>query len=166
LSLHTDLRHEDVLYNLGIAGHNFAEQNEGLASEMTWRFLEYAKLVRVEAADPEIADRRHAEVEPIEVRMTSNGFPIIPKLVIQKELKKGKWEKLLRAFLTQYYLSQPLNFMETHSEFRLSDLASGQKLRQVPYRPIKKDTTSFVKNEYQPPGMILQDPRNMHLDDI
>jgi hypothetical protein len=39
-------------------------------------------------------------------------------------------------------------------------------LRQVPYGAIKKDTASFVKNEYRPPGMILQDPRNMHLDDI
>jgi hypothetical protein len=49
-------------------------------------------------------------VEPIEVRMTSNGFPIIPKLVMQKELKKGEWEKLLRAFLTQHYCESTFEF--------------------------------------------------------
>jgi len=50
-----------------------------------------------------IADRRHAKTEPIEIRMTTDGFPIIPKIVMEKELKKGEWEKLLQAFLTQHY---------------------------------------------------------------
>src|SRR6266540_2018696 len=31
---------------------------------------------------------------------------------------------------------------------------------------MKTDTTSFISNEYRPSGIILQDPRNMHLDDI
>jgi hypothetical protein len=31
---------------------------------------------------------------------------------------------------------------------------------------MKTDTEAFVKNEYRPPGIKLQDPRNMHLDDI
>ena len=48
----------------------------------------------------------------------------------------------------------------------LSDLASGQKSRQVPYTAIKMDTASFIPNEYRPTGVIFQDPRNMHLDNI
>ena len=115
--LHFDIRHEDVLHNLGIAGRNFAEQNEGLVTELTRKFLDYAKSARLEAADPELADRRHAESEPIDIRMTSNGFPIISKLVMDKELKKGEWEKLLRAFLTQHYCELIFQFnAEMHSE--------------------------------------------------
>ena len=91
--------------NLGIAGQNFAEQNEALAIEMTRKFLDYAKSARREAAEPKIADQRHAEPEadPVEIRMTSDGFPVIPKLVMVRELKKSEWETLLRAFLTQHY---------------------------------------------------------------
>jgi hypothetical protein len=93
------------LDNLGIAGRNFAEQNEALVNEMTRKFLDYAKSARLEAADPRIADQRQAEpdAESIEIHMTGDGFPIIPKLVMEKDLKKSEWETLLRAFLTQHY---------------------------------------------------------------
>jgi hypothetical protein len=47
-----------------------------------------------------------------------------------------------------------------------SDLASGQKSKQVPYRALKLDNEAFVLNEYRPSGVVLQDPRNMHLEDI
>ncbi|SRR5258708_40201719 len=103
------IRHEDVLHNLGIPGRNFSEQNEELVIEMTRKFLDYAKSARLEAADPDIA-QRHAESEPIEIRMTTNGFPIIPKLVMEKELKKSEWEILLRSFLAQHYCELPFQF--------------------------------------------------------
>jgi hypothetical protein len=95
------------LENLGIAGNNFAEQNEALVIEMTRKFLDYVKSARLEAADPQIADQRHAEPGPepeqLEIRMTNDGFPIIPKVVMEKDLKKSEWEALLRGFLTQHY---------------------------------------------------------------
>lgn len=91
--------------NLGIAGHNFAEQNEALVIEMTRKFLDYVKSARLEAADPQIADQRQARPgpEPLEIRMTNDGFPIIPKVVMERDLKKSEWEALLRGFLTQHY---------------------------------------------------------------
>jgi hypothetical protein len=49
------------LDNLGISGHNFADQNEALVIEMTKKFLDYAKSAWLEAADPQIADQRQAE---------------------------------------------------------------------------------------------------------
>jgi hypothetical protein len=72
---------------------------------MTRKFLDYVKSGRLEAADPQIADQRQAEPEPepLEIRMTNDGFPIIPKVVMEKDLKKGEWEALLRGFLTQHY---------------------------------------------------------------
>lgn len=109
-------RHEDVLHNMGISGHNFAEQHPEIVTEMTRKFMDYVKSARLEAADSEIADRRQAESEPIEIRMTTEGFPIIPKLVTEKELKKAVWERLLRAFLTQHYCELPFR------SHQLSDL--------------------------------------------
>jgi len=93
------------LDNLGIAGHNFAEQNEALVTEMTRKFLDYAKSARLEAGDPKVADQRapESEAEPMEIHMTSDGFPIIPKVVMERDLKKSEWETLLRAFLSQHY---------------------------------------------------------------
>lgn len=91
--------------NLGIAGRNFAEQNEALGIEMTRKFLDYVKSARLEAADSQIADQRQAKLGPerLEIQITNDGFPIIPKAVMEKNLKKSEWEALLRGFLTQHY---------------------------------------------------------------
>ena len=78
---------------------------------MTRKFLDYAKSARLEATDPEVADRRHAELDRMEIRMTPDGFPTIPKLVMEKELRKAEWEKLLRAFLTQHYCEMIFHFI-------------------------------------------------------
>jgi hypothetical protein len=98
------------LHELGIAGRNFSEQNEDLVIEMTRKFLDYTKSARLEAADSVLADRMQAEADQVEIRMTTDGFPIIPKLVMDKELKKGEWERLLRAFLTQHYCELQFRF--------------------------------------------------------
>ena len=70
---------------------------------MTRKFLDYVKSAKLEAADPDLANRRQAQLETVVIRMTTAGFPIIPKVVVEKELKKAEWEKLLRALLTQHY---------------------------------------------------------------
>lgn len=135
---------------------------------MTRKFLDYVKSARLDAADTEIADRGKAESEQVELRMTTKGFPIIPKLVMEKDLRKNEWEKLLRAFLTQHYCELTLHLRSggpTRHIFS-SDLASGQKSKQVPFRALKTDTGIFILDKYLPSGIILQDPRNMHLDDI
>ena len=96
-------RHEDVLHNLRIPGRNFVDQNEALVIDMTCKFLDYVKTARLEATDTANANLRDAKSEQIDIRMTMDGYLIIPKLVMEKELKKSEWEKLLRAFLTQHY---------------------------------------------------------------
>ena len=152
------------MHNVGIHGRNFSQQNEALVTEMTRKFLDYAKSARLEAHDGDNADRRTAGSENIEIRMTSEGFPIIPELVMDKELKKAEWEKLLRAFLTQHYCK--LMFQSMYRYSCSLDLASGKKFKHVPFSAIKQDTASFILNQYRPSGVILQDPRNMHLEDI
>ena len=71
--------------------------------EMTHKFLDYVKTARLEATDAANANLRAAESERIEIQITPDGYPIIPKLVMEKDLKKAEWEKLLQAFLTQHY---------------------------------------------------------------
>jgi len=95
-------RHEDVLHNLQIPGRDFVDQNEALVIDMTRKFLDYVKTARLEATDAANANPREADSERIEIWMTPDGYPIIPKVVMEKELKKGEWERLI-AFLTQHY---------------------------------------------------------------
>jgi hypothetical protein len=97
------IRHEDVLHNLGVSGRSFTKQHEALTTEITRKFLDYAKTARLEAAELENTDRMQADPDRIEIQITTVGFPIIPKAVMDRELKKIQWEKLLRAFLTQHY---------------------------------------------------------------
>jgi len=71
------------------------EQNEAPVIEMTCKFLDYVKTAQLEATDAVNANLRPAKSKWIEIRMTPDGYPIIPKLVMEKELKKAEWEKLL-----------------------------------------------------------------------
>ena len=79
------------------------EQNEPLVIEMTRKFLDYVKTARLEATDAANANPRDADSKRIEIRMTTDGYPILPKVVMEQESKKGEWERLIRAFLTQHY---------------------------------------------------------------
>jgi hypothetical protein len=83
-----------VLHNLGLSGRNFLEQNEGPVTEMTRKFLDYVKSAQLESADS-ANNERNAVSDRIEIRMTPEGYPIIPKHVMDKNLKKAEWEKLL-----------------------------------------------------------------------
>jgi hypothetical protein len=96
-------RHEDLLHNLGIHGNDFVKQNEEIVIEMTCKFLEYVKSAWVQAAESDSDNTRNPESEDIKIRMTPNGHPIIPRLVMEKELRKAEWEKLLWAYLSQNY---------------------------------------------------------------
>ena len=69
--------------------------------EMTRKFLEYVKSARLQAAESE--NTINAESEELEMRMTPDGHPIIPKMVMEKDLKKAEWKKLLQAYLSQHY---------------------------------------------------------------
>jgi hypothetical protein len=62
---------------------------------MTWKFLEYVKSARLEAAESGNTNTRNAESEAIEIRITPDGHPIIPNVVMKGDLRKAEWEKLL-----------------------------------------------------------------------
>lgn len=55
-----------------------------------------------EANDNTESESDHDTNSP-EVTMTSDGFPVLPKSVVEQELKKAVSEQILRAFLSQHY---------------------------------------------------------------
>jgi hypothetical protein len=89
-------------HNLGIPGKSFVRQNEKIVVEMTCKFLDYFKLARLEAAESENTNT-NAESMEVEIQMTDDGYLIIPKVVMERDLRKAEWEKLLWAFLVQHY---------------------------------------------------------------
>ena len=127
--------HEDVLHNLGIHSRGFIEQNGPLVTEMTRKFLDYVKTARLEAADSENANNKGADSERIDIRMTTDGYPIIPKLVMDRNLKKAEWEKLLRAFLSQHYCAYD----------RLMHIRSRAKFLQI--LPVERSQNRFLTAE-------------------
>ena len=71
------------------------EQNEALVLGITCKFLDYVKTAQLEATDTANANLRDAKSEPIVIQMTTDGYLSILKLVMEKELKKAEWERLL-----------------------------------------------------------------------
>lgn len=97
------IRHEDVLQNLEIPGQDFSQQNEPLVREVTRKFLEYVKSARVEANNSRDGNPSGGESESAKIQMTPDGYPIVPQVVMEKQLRKSEWERLLRAYLAQHY---------------------------------------------------------------
>jgi hypothetical protein len=100
-----------------LRGRQFTDKYENQVIEMKRSFLEFMKAARDRASETEThvgtgADADvilDAEPEPVnvpaatQVKMTADGFPIIPKVVEEKKLSKRDCEYLLRAYLNQHY---------------------------------------------------------------
>ena len=43
------------------------------------------------------------ETDEADVKMTPDGFPLLPKIVLQREMNKAVSERILRAYLSQHY---------------------------------------------------------------
>lgn len=109
-------RHDEVLDNMGLRGRQFIEKYENQVVEMKRSFLDFMKATRDRAGDTEAgagADAgvpgRDADSEPViadsatEIKITADGFPIIPSVVEHRNLSKKECENLLRAYLKQHY---------------------------------------------------------------
>lgn len=102
---------------MGLRGRQFTDKYENKVVEMKRSFLEFMKATRDRASETETyagtgADTGvilDAEPEPVnvsaatQVKMTADGFPIIPKVVEERNLSKKECENLLRAYLNQHY---------------------------------------------------------------
>lgn len=105
-----------MLHNLGIDGRDFAQQHRDIVVGMTRKFVEYVKSARVEATESLTALQTRAEPDNMQILMTREGYPIVPRIVMEKELRKADWEKLLRAYVAQHYC-EPLFLSDMQTEF-------------------------------------------------
>lgn len=124
-------RHDDVLDNMGLRGRKFTDKYENQVVEMKRSLLEFMKATRQRASetDPHVGPglgmdlgrgmgagmdavgEEAAGAEPIfanaamdpQIKMTTEGFPILPQVVQERTLSKKECEALLRTYLGQHY---------------------------------------------------------------
>lgn len=99
---------------MGIYGQDFQENHEGVAVETCRKFMDYVKACRLEAKDQDNENRNVADADRIDVRITSSGFPIIPKVVLDKNLKKSQLETIFRGFMSQHYCKHHLQDVSSY----------------------------------------------------
>lgn len=100
--------HDDVLENSGKGGKRFTQKNEPQVTEMKRLFLDYMKSLRHLDAEPEpdsaVGDgSEHTEHTDPEIKITALGYPVLPNVIMKKELSKVHCEKLLRIYMSQHY---------------------------------------------------------------
>lgn len=68
-------------------------------------FLDYMKSLRHQEAEPgpESAVGDGPEVTNLDIKITALGYPVLPNIIMEKELSKLECEKLLRIYLSQHY---------------------------------------------------------------
>ena len=109
-------RHDEVLKNLGLNGRSFADKYSDQVAEMQRSMLEFVKSNSkrsndgVDILNHANAGSDHDAAGPgadiileKHVKMTANGFPLIPKTVMENTLNKRDTEDILRAYLNQHY---------------------------------------------------------------
>jgi hypothetical protein len=106
-----------VLANVGLTGRRFTAKYIDQVTEMSREFLKYMKSLRVqapEAINPVRVEKDNgdadAEPEPEDdlgsawrIKMTAEGYPILPTIVMNKEISKAMGERLMREYITQHY---------------------------------------------------------------
>ena len=92
---------------MGLKGQQFTDKHSEQVEEMKRSFLGFMKSARVRINDPAFADTvsgADADNSPhTYMKMTADGFPILPEMVLKPDLSKKVCEGLLRTYLTQHY---------------------------------------------------------------
>lgn len=108
--------HDEVLANMGLTGQRFTVKHKDQVIEMTRAFLDYMKSLRLRApeavnpvpqtnvlAEPDAEPDLDIEEKSLDIKMTDDGYPILPKAIAKEELSKNDCERLIRAYLSQHY---------------------------------------------------------------
>ena len=97
------------MQNLSLRGQDFTDRYEDQVEEMKRSFLQFMKSMHTRisgnvGADADVAAGAGAGAGADDqgVKVTSEGYPIIPKEVTEQGSKK-KAEDILRAYLGQHY---------------------------------------------------------------
>jgi hypothetical protein len=92
---------------MGLQGRQFTEQYEDQVTEMKRIFLDFMKSKRVKAqAGAGTGADMEPEADVVDQRkigMTEDGFPILPKDFLERDISKKECEAVLRDYLSQHY---------------------------------------------------------------
>ena len=81
-------------------------------------------------------------------------IPIIPKVVMERDLRKAEWEKLLRAFLSQHYCEFDSDQKCMRSRNNICSSCEWEEDQTGSIRPLKNDTAAFIPAECLPFGTV------------
>ena len=106
-------------------------------------------------------------LDPLEIKLDSDGFPIVPSPASWNKISKDQLEKMYRSYLSIHYsmLTRGRSFILNQTD-SLIGLSSGVKIRQVPFTRIAERQSAFFAAKYLPRGLRLDHPRTVKRDDI
>jgi hypothetical protein len=134
--------HDEVLADLGLTGTRFTVKYQDQVIAMTRAFLDFMKSLRLRApeavnpvtrtavgTDVEAWSEPNSDVEADEttcdIKLTDEGFPVLPIAIIKRELTKSECERLVRAYLSHHYCK--ILCVQVSSMTKLTDISSGKR---------------------------------------
>ena len=98
------ISHEDVLRNMGLTGRKFIDKHKDQVLEMKRTFLEYMKATRLESAERDVqADAELQHIRRTKLQMNHDGYPIIPKEVMERQISKVECQEIIREYMNRHY---------------------------------------------------------------
>jgi hypothetical protein len=88
---------------MGLPGRAFIHQHENQVVELKRHLLDFMKTTRSQLNSYAEPNPDPEPTEVLDIKMTENGFPCLPKGMEGKELSKLQCEVLLRDYLSQHY---------------------------------------------------------------
>ena len=100
---------------MGLTGNPFTVKHKDRVTEMTRAFLDYMKSLHLQAPeainpvpvknniDSADTDAESDMESSLDIKLTPHGYPILPIVIMDKELSKAMCESLMRAYITQHY---------------------------------------------------------------
>ena len=93
---------------MGVSGQSFTSKHDDEVSDIMRLMLDFMKAARLRLhcgnlENDNAESESDRETDMSEVKMTTDGFPLLPKMVVEQELNKVVSERILRAFLSQHY---------------------------------------------------------------
>ncbi|KAF8816598.1 hypothetical protein BYT27DRAFT_7248035 [Phlegmacium glaucopus] len=122
----------------------FLDIFEKQVDDIQRKMIDYVKLLKRPSTNQPIIQSAIPRLRSDLDIQTKDGYPLMPPVDDNIELKKEELEDLLRRYLNAHYR-----------------LASGNRKSHVPFGNLCNDASHFVHHKYVPGGFMWKDPRNM-----
>ena len=102
------IRHDTINRNMAVSGPSFMSKHNDEVSNIMRLLLDFMKdawlcVQRCREENENTESESDRDIDLCEVKMTTDGYPLPPKSVVEQELNKAVSERILRAFLSQHY---------------------------------------------------------------